>query len=639
MTSTLKEYLNHLNTVYSNSLNEDAPTVPTPPAINIPLHMHQTGILARMEKLESDSIHGTNPLRGERIFSNYGILGDSVGVGKSLMVLGHIARINLLPPLEHHTTIQQNSSPNFFSIKTRKFSDLSEAGCLLVIPHTLFRQWSEYINNQTTLQNFCVARLAQIHADNFIETVFGAEVVLISNTLLKPFIQRCHQSDVRWKRLFIDEADSIHMPGITMKDSFKTRFTWFITASWINLLYINNNLYFDKVVIQSILANPDMDTNIKSHFKSRGKINTYYYIESLRVRSFYFLRDILSISHPLRSQVVLRCSENYIKKSISLPALYKQVILCRTPISHDIIRGAVSPAIQQMLHAGDTEGALSELGVKGQTAKALIEAVTINLQKELIRLEKTYEYKASLEYSSAQVKELALLSLTGKIKNTKESIEAIETRIKGFENTACPICFDESDDYLITPCCSQAFCPSCLLLSLSTKACCPLCRASIKPTSCKKLLTRDISANEIVESDSSAFPKKHDALLQILKDNPEGKFLIFSRYDNPFETIEAGLENLDITVKHLKGNKDAIKSTLTKFETGKIQCLLLNSRFAGAGLNITAATHVILLHAMTHEEEKQILGRAYRVGRVGPLSFIKLLHENEENYSEVPPST
>jgi SNF2 family DNA or RNA helicase len=638
MTSTLKEYLNHLNTVYSNSLNEDAPTVPTPPALNIPLHAHQTGILARMEKLESDSINGTNPIRGERIFSNYGILGDSVGVGKSLMVLGHIARINLLPPLEHHTTIQQNSSSNFFSIKTRKISDLSEAGCLLIIPHTLFRQWSDYIDNQTTLKSFSIARLAQIHADNFTDSIFEAEVVLISNTLLKPFTQRCIQYDIRWKRLFIDEADSIHMPGINMKDSFKTRFTWFITASWINLLYINNNLYFDKVVIQSILANPDVDSNIKSHFKSRGKINTYYYIESLRVRSFYFLRDVLSISHPLRSTVVLRCSENYIKKSISLPALYKQVILCRTPISHDIIRGAVSPAIQQMLHAGDTEGALSELGVKGQTAKALIEAVTTNLQKELIRLEKTYIYKASLEYSTAQAKELALLSLTTKIKTTKESIEAIETRIKSFGNSACPICLDESDDYLITPCCSQAFCPPCLLLSISTKPFCPLCRASIKATSCRKLITSDISANEIVELDIG-LPKKHDALLQILKDNPGGKFLIFSRYDNPFETIGAGLESLDITVKHLKGNKDAIKSTLTKFETGKIQCLLLNSRFAGAGLNITAATHVILLHAMTHEEEKQILGRAYRVGRVGPLAFIKLLHENEENYSELPLTT
>jgi SNF2 family DNA or RNA helicase len=73
---------------------------------------------------------------------------------------------------------------------------------------------------------------------------------------------------------------------------------------------------------------------------------------------------------------------------------------------------------------------------------------------------------------------------------------------------------------------------------------------------------------------------------------------------------------------------------LKAFQGGDIRCLLLNSHYAGSGLNITAATHVILLHAMTHEEEKQVLGRAYRIGRTGSLEFIKLLHKGEESYME-----
>ena len=55
----------------------------------------------------------------------------------------------------------------------------------------------------------------------------------------------------------------------------------------------------------------------------------------------------------------------------------------------------------------------------------------------------------------------------------------------------------------------------------------------------------------------------------------------------------------------------------------------MNTLQMGAGLNITEATHVILLHAMNHEEEKQILGRAYRVGRTNELHFIKLLYPDE----------
>ena len=636
MSSSLKEFINHLNIVYSNSLNEDASLVEIPPVFNLPLHAHQKGVIAKMETIENELITGTNLNNNENVFSNYAILGDSVGVGKSLMVLGHIARMNMIPPLKKYNTIHRLSTSNFFSIKRKIYSDLSEAGCLLIVPHTLFRQWTDYIQKQSKISNFCIARLSQVTSTTFKEDVFAAEVVLISNTLLKPFIQLSMQEDIRWKRVFIDEADTIYLPGIILRDAFKTRFTWFITASWINLIYLNNNLYFDKQIIQSLIDSSTTDTHIKSHFNSRGRTNAYYYIESLRVKSYYALRDLISSSHPSRSNVIIKCTEEYIKKSISLPELIRQVVLCRVPISHSILHSIVSPTIQQMLHAGDTEGALSELGVKGQTTKELIDAVTENLNKELIRLQKTYDYKESLEYTSASVKETALQALKAKISTTKQSIESIQTRIEGFKNSACPICFEEPENYLITPCCQQGFCPPCLLLSISVKPFCPLCRASVIPSKCKKLLTKDLSSNIIIDNceTTEQLPKKTEALLKILKENPTGKFLIFSRYDNPFDALESNLEGLGIHVKHLKGNKDAIKSILTKFEGGRIQCLLLNSQFAGAGLNITAATHVILLHAMTHEEEKQILGRAHRVGRKGSLTFIKLLHENEENYSE-----
>ena len=139
---------------------------------------------------------------------------------------------------------------------------------------------------------------------------------------------------------------------------------------------------------------------------------------------------------------------------------------------------------------------------------------------------------------------------------------------------------------------------------------------------------------EIVEVEpEEQLEKKSDALLRIFKENPEGKFLVFGRYDNPFTTIEEGISSLGIRVKQLKGNKDAVASTLRAFQGGDLRCLLLNSHYAGSGLNITAATHVILLHAMTHEEEKQILGRAYRMGRTAPLHFIRLLHQDETTNS------
>ena len=632
--NSIKEYINNLRTVHDNSLNEESQMVEMPPT-NPPLHRHQKSVIKRMETLERDSIDGYLHQNGERIFSNYGILGDSVGVGKSLMVLGHISRIPVLPPLISYNSIHQSSTSTFFSIKTNTYSDISEAGCLIIIPHTLFRQWSDYIQKQTTLTNMCIARLSQL-TDNSINTILNSQVVLISNTLSKSLAKVC--KNIQWKRVFIDEADTIHLSGISLK-AFPARFYWFVTASWINLLYLNTTLYFDKNYINThILGENTVYPYLKAHFKSRIS-QTYYHVESMRTKSHSLLREIISMNHPMRAHAVIKCSNEYIQKSISLPLLHRQVIYCRAPLTHDIIRSAVLPNIQQMLHAGDTEAALNALGVKGQTTKALIETVTLNLQKELERLERTYAYKESLEYSSAQVKVQALAQLTEKIEKTRQSIQGIEQRIKNSENDICPICYEEPQNKLITPCCSRIFCTSCLLFSLAVKQQCPLCRGEINPSSCMKIIT---GGNEIVNSEAKEDlpPRKNEALMQILKENPTGKFLVFSRYDNPFESIETTInDTTDIRIKYLKGNKDAISATLRGFESGKFQCLLLNSQFAGAGLNITAATHVILLHAMTHEEEKQILGRAYRVGRQGPLTFIKLLNKDEENYIEDESST
>ena len=150
---------------------------------------------------------------------------------------------------------------------------------------------------------------------------------------------------------------------------------------------------------------------------------------------------------------------------------------------------------------------------------------------------------------------------------------------------------------------------------------CPLCRTSFHPN---QLCA--IGAQSIPRSTAPKLPKKNEALLKILEENPEGKFLIFSRYENPLLSLQ---ELLSYTSATLQGNKDVIAKILNNFEQGKIKVLLLNSKAAAAGINIPSATHVILLHKMIKEEETQILGRAYRIGRTAPLHFIQLLTERE----------
>jgi len=325
----------------------------------------------------------------------------------------------------------------------------------------------------------------------------------------------------------------------------------------------------------------------------------------------------------------MRCDDEFVQQSISLPVLHRTNIICRAPLNHQIVSQSVPAEVQQLLHGGDIAGAISALGVKTEDATSLIEAVTMNLKKELQRLKATYEFKASIEYSTVQSKEFALKTLEEKIKRTEESIKSIHDRIEGFKNEMCPICYDEPSEPLVTPCCSRIFCGQCILTCITRKPDCPMCRSAINTKKLTKVVMTK-GETQIVEAEpEEQLEKKSDALLRIFKENPEGRFLVFGRYDNPFTSIEEGLTALGIRVKQLKGNKDAVASTLRSFQNGEMRCLLLNSHYAGSGLNITAATHVILLHAMTHEEEKQILGRAYRMGRTAPLHFIRLLHLDE----------
>ena len=618
--------------VYTNSLTTDSPRVDVAvDSLKVNLRSHQQAVLAAMENKEQQLLKGLD-CSGEILYSSYGILGDSVGVGKSLMVMGHIARLKTIPPLESSYSMGRNSTDKVFSLKHNYFTDLSEANCLVIVPHTLFRQWADYIKKQSNLKGLLLDKKNSLKTDTFLQDVMASDVVLVSNTLYKEFSVWQRDNDIRWKRVFVDEADTIHMVNGYPKPN--ARFTWFITASWMNILFSNETLYIHKTSLHTNVFGDNAPYSfLKPHFDEMYRSTRPYDYIRYNMTSYNFFRDLVNHDHILRGNLVIRCNDTFIQESISLPPLTRINILCRIPITQRIVSQAIPADIQQLLHGGDVTGAIQALGVKAEDTTSLIDAVTKNLQKELIRLKATYEFKAALEYATPQSKETALSSLATKMKEKEEAIKNIQERIDGFKDEMCPICYDDPAEPIITPCCSRIFCGKCILLCYTRNPTCALCRTPFQ----LKDLTKVVSNKEetvIVDSNTGTNPedmleKKPETLMRLFRDNPEGRFLVFSRYDNPFTAMETAIEGVGVNVKQLKGNKDAIASTLRAFQSGDIRCLLLNSHYAGSGLNITAATHVVLLHAMTHEEEKQILGRAYRMGRTGPLQFIRLLHSDE----------
>jgi SNF2 family DNA or RNA helicase len=600
-------------------------------AIRIPLHQHQLCVLKAMERLEKGASTGID-CSGERLFTNYGILGDSVGAGKSLMVLSHIASLHNTDTIQKRVFLGADSSKSMFTLKERAITDCSEANAIIIVPHTLFRQWAAYIKEQTSLKAVYVDKRQIFKTEHFTTNILSADVVLVSNTMYKDFCTIQEHNKIKWRRAFIDEADTIYMTnGYPFPNA---RFTWFITATWVNLIFPQSSMYVSNVYLNDNVFNPNGRFYSIRSFFSMNTIHSFhstwirFYISSLNAFSQY-----MNFHSKLRGHVVIKCSEEFVQKSIQLPPLYKNVIACRSPINHSIVDTVVSQDIREMLHGGDISGAIVALGVKTDTTTNIVKAVTENLEKELDRLKATLAFKSGLDYSSPSAKAAALEALEEKIKTKSGALQDLRQRVENYKEELCPICFDEPAERLLTPCCTRIFCAQCILLCLSHKRSCPLCRAAIHAPTLKHVVDND-SVNRIVDSagvdeQQRTLERKEATLMRLLTENPTGKFLIFSRYDNTFVKILEDMQAKNIGVKQLKGSMDSIAATLRQFEAGQFQCLLLNSQYAGSGLNITAATHVVLMHAMTHAEEKQILGRAYRAGREGPLHMYKLLYENE----------
>ena len=259
-----------------------------------------------------------------------------------------------------------------------------------------------------------------------------------------------------------------------------------------------------------------------------------------------------------------------------------------------------------------------------------IDAVTKEREKELDRLRKTLAFKETMEYATPQAKTQALESLQAKISSVQQQISSFKERLESVQIEECPICYDDpkQTSAMLTPCCHRIFCGSCILQSLSRTTACPMCRGNIKTNELIKLV-KDKKEKK-VKKDETKLLSKPKQLLKFLKENPEARVLVFSRYDNPFVSLERDCEEQGISYHTLRGNKDVIAATIKSFEKGEKRVLFLPTHSMGAGLNLVSATHVILLHAMTPEEEKQAVGRAYRLGREEPLTIVRLLHQDEK---------
>lgn len=633
--------LKALDIAFKNQLTTESPKAEQPSEIKVPLRDHQKALLYAMEKRENESQKGI-VWNGSRTFVNYGVLGDEVGTGKSLVVLSHIAKMKQATHTHKQRMLVSSSTTNFFTIYTKRYSSEPKPS-LIVVPHTIFRQWQTYCKKQTSLNIF----YAKTHKDidylssysdssgeklakeKLIETIKKSDAVLVSNTLYASLQAGAINNSIDWSCIFLDEADTIHVTSTSPRPT-NSPFVWFITATWPN--FILNGCCIRPLLLQYYNEHTSRySSELGKWLKDEiGETTTLAGGRTtwLRTRSSRWLSSY-ETTHSYRAIVLLTCSAEFLTASRQMPGIQEQTLVCQTPASFRAVSSLVNPRIQSMLHAGNVEGALQELGISSDTSMNLVDAVTNEREKELDRLRKTLAFKQTIDYATEQAKQQALQSLESKIKSVEEQLLTFKERLSSTNNSEeCPICYDDPNlnSATLTPCCHRIFCGACILRSLSRDMTCPMCRASIHLSSLVQLVPETKKKKKEVPQTLLSKPKQ---LLKFLKENPTARVLVFSRYENPFISLEHDCEEAGISYHTLRGNKDVIASTIKSFEEGNKRVLFLPTQTMGAGLNLLSATHIVLLHAMTPEEEKQAIGRAYRLGRTELLHVIKLRHDGE----------
>ena len=225
--------------VLNNTYEKDT----QPEHIKLPLKVHQLTLLKKCRELEKSSIHPIKLTNTEQntyseIKSKFGIIGDNVGSGKTITILSIISKQNLL----------ENRLPNLIHKGLVTCSELSlkvsnvQPYNIIVIPHIIFKQWKETIENFTDLTyygintNKALDKFKEYFTTEEKSKTFDAKIILITNTRFNDFIRLdlpYWKSNNQFSRYIFDEAD---MLKITNTYYINASFIWFISSSYNTLL-------------------------------------------------------------------------------------------------------------------------------------------------------------------------------------------------------------------------------------------------------------------------------------------------------------------------------------------------------------------------------------------------------------------
>ena len=535
---------------------ENIRMVVQPRNLKVTLFPHQLASIYQMETFEREKKLVNEYFVKE---SNIGVNADPTGFGKTLSMIGLILRDKMEWSLETPYVFELISSEAGGRIIKRNIQRYDKfPATLVLVSQSIIGQWEQELKNTPLV-------VGTVSSRKGIDTVNPEEcdVVLVTPSMYNTLI--ISHKGYAWKRFVYEEPGHLKISG--MKE-VHAGFYWFVTATPNSITLNHRNCR--NSFMKEIVGNGWWD--FETQFKG----------------------------------MILRNEHDFVTSSFNMPPTIYEYHECYNPVLNSV-RGFVSDSIKNMIEGGNIEGAIYALG-GGKTGN-IIDLVK---QKKFEELE---EVEAKIRIYTIRDDEVRLLEWNNRKKEINNQIKELDNKVKEMLNSSCHICLEPLFSPVMEPGCQNLFCGQCILTWLTSHSSCPLCRTTVNTKELIYVSNEEETEEKRKGAEETRTMTKLEKIVDIINKKKDGKFLIFSAFDNTFTSICTALLENNITFAQIKGTISNRQKSINDFKNGETTVIFLNTNFNGAGINLQEATDIILYHEMDTNTQMQILGRANRIGR------------------------
>lgn len=615
-----------------------------------------------------------------KMYINGAILADEMGLGKTITTIALM--------------LTNRMNNNGYSIKNEDGRFNTKAN-LVICPSHLARQWAREINKSCPLMNVVVCLTKPMHRKLTYRSIIDADVVIVSFQFLTNYkyylrlktdnyititsLSYSYGQENRMKSL-LNNLENINK--LSLDDQLKETDIFFEYFNWHRLVVDEGHEIFGNMSVhgntqQYVLGNWIM--RVRSKFKwyisgtpfinSHGMKNVLDYIGWLTEyknsdigkkgkngKSMYLKYDGICekgiyqnfFRESILKKMYYRNTKESVGSEYSVPAIVEEVILLEfTDFERSLYvqnRGNNMEDINNVyLRQLCCHPQVSDRNIFMEDTGLSLEEVRQSLIKH--NKDKLCKEKKKLENIK---KDPEQHGFSGKVKRVENRIKQFEYMINFFENIepviteiendSCSICLCSFEDLVITEC-GHFFCKECIQCSLKmSNSNCPICREKLNLKQIHPIEMKDMDKNKI-DILVSKYGTKMGKLIGICRklfNNPENRIIIFSQWDKMLNLISNTLKENDINTVSCKGNVHQRNCAIESFKKGKkgkdvVRVIMLSLENAASGINLTEATHIILMDPIAGSKEKadaiegQAIGRACRLGQNKPVKVIRLI--------------